>query len=145
MKLQKDEYEEPEINLTSLIDVVFLLLIFFMVSTTFERQALLRLDLPEASTAETESVPDIVEFIVTDDGRLFVGDDELVDERQATVQAAIAQRLSENPEAVLVIRADAEAPHRLVVRVLDSAAAEGIRRVSIAAVEGEIGMTGPRR
>ena len=137
MKLQKDEYEEPEINLTSLIDVVFLLLIFFMVSTTFERQALLRLDLPEASTAETESVPDIVEFIVTDDGRLFVGDDELVDPRQATVQAAIAQRFSENPEAVLVIRADAEAPHRLVVRVLDSAAAEGIRRVSIAAVEGE--------
>jgi len=138
MKLQKDEYEEPEINLTSLIDVVFLLLIFFMVSTTFERQALLRLDLPEASTAETESVPDIVEFIVTDDGRLFVGDDELVDERQATVQAAIAQRFTENPEAVLVIRADAEAPHRLVVRVLDSAAAEGIRRVSIAAVEGEM-------
>ncbi|MDZ7789829.1 MAG: biopolymer transporter ExbD [Xanthomonadales bacterium] len=136
MKLQKDEYEEPEINLTSLIDVVFLLLIFFMVSTTFERQALLRLDLPEASTAETESVPEIVEFIVTDDGRLFVGDDELVDQRQATVQAAIAQRFSENPKAVLVIRADAEAPHRLVVRVLDSAAAEGIRRVSIAAVEG---------
>ncbi len=137
MKLQKEEYEEPEINLTSLIDVVFLLLIFFMVSTTFERQALLRLDLPEASTAETESVPEIVEFIVTDDGRLFVGDDQLVDERKATVQAAIAERFRENPEAVLVIRADAEAPHRLVVRVLDSAAAEGIRRVSIAAVEGE--------
>ncbi|WP_376690997.1 ExbD/TolR family protein [Wenzhouxiangella sp. EGI_FJ10409] len=135
MKLQKEEYEEPEINLTSLIDVVFLLLIFFMVSTTFERQSLLRLDLPEASTAETESVPDVVEFIVTDDGRLFVGDEELVDERQATVQAAIAQRFRDNPEAVLVIRADAEAPHRLVVRVLDSAAAEGIRRVSIAAVE----------
>lgn len=137
MKLQKEEYEEPEINLTSLIDVVFLLLIFFMVSTTFERQALLRLDLPEASTAETESVPEIVEFVVTDDGRLFVDDEELVDQRQATVQAAIAQRFGENPEAVLVIRADAEAPHRLVVRVLDSAAAEGIRRVSIAAVESE--------
>ena len=137
MTLQQEEYEEPEINLTSLIDVVFLLLIFFMVSTTFERQALLRLDLPEASTAETEAVPEIVEFIITDDGRLFVGDQELVDERQATVQAAIAQRFSENPDAVLVVRADAEAPHRLVVRVLDSAAAEGIRRVSIAAVEGE--------
>ncbi|NBD95926.1 MAG: biopolymer transporter ExbD [Gammaproteobacteria bacterium] len=138
MRLQQEEREEePEINLTSLIDVVFLLLIFFMVSTTFERQALLRLDLPEASTAETESVPDIVEFIVTDDGRLFVGDQELVDQRQATVQAAIAQRFRESPEAVLVVRADGEAPHRLVVRVLDSAAAEGIRRVSIAAVEGD--------
>jgi len=138
MKLQREEHEdEPEINLTSLIDVVFLLLIFFMVSTTFERQALLRLDLPEASTAESEAVPEIVEFIVTDDGRLFVGDQQLVDPRQATVQAAIAQRFRENPEAVLVVRADAEAPHRLVVRVLDSAAAEGIRRVSIAALDGE--------
>lgn len=140
MKLQQEEREEePEINLTSLIDVVFLLLIFFMVSTTFERQALLRLNLPEASTAETENVPEIVEFIVTEDGRLFVGDQELVDQRQATVQAAIAQRFRDNPEAVLVVRADGEAPHRLVVRVLDSAAAEGIRRVSIAAVEGDSG------
>lgn len=137
MKLQQEEHEEPEINLTSLIDVVFLLLIFFMVSTTFERQALLRLNLPEASTAETETVPEIVEFIVTEDGRLFIGDQELVDTRQATVQAAIAERFGDNPEAVLVIRADGEAPHRLVVRVLDSAAAEGIRRVSIATVEGE--------
>ncbi|RFF28236.1 MULTISPECIES: biopolymer transporter ExbD [unclassified Wenzhouxiangella] len=138
MKLQHhEENEEPEINLTSLIDVVFLLLIFFMVSTTFERQALLRLNLPEASTAESETVPEMVEFIVTDEGRLFVGDQELVDTRQATVQAAIAERFGENPEAVLVVRADGEAPHRLVVRVLDSAAAEGIRRVSIAAVEGE--------
>ncbi|NEZ03896.1 biopolymer transporter ExbD [Wenzhouxiangella sp. XN201] len=137
MKLLQEEREEPEINLTSLIDVVFLLLIFFMVSTTFERQALLRLDLPEASTAESETVPELVEFIVTEDGRLFVGDQELVDQRQATVQAAIARRFAEDPDSVLVIRADAEAPHRLVVRVLDSAAAEGIRRVSIAALEGE--------
>lgn len=141
MKLQQEEHEEPEINLTSLIDVVFLLLIFFMVSTTFERQALLRLELPEASTAETETLPEIVEFIVTDDGRLFIGDQdgdqELVDARQATVQAAIAQRFRDKPDAALVVRADGEAPHRLVVRVLDSAAAEGIRQVKIAAIEGE--------
>lgn len=137
MKLQPEEREEPEVNLTSLIDVVFLLLIFFMVSTTFERQALLRLDLPEASTAEAESVPDMVEFIITEDGRLFVGEQELVDQRRVTVQAAIAERFRQLPDAVLVVRADAEAPHRLVVRVLDSAAAEGIRRVSIAAIEGE--------
>lgn len=137
MKLQQEEREEPEINLTSLIDVVFLLLIFFMVSTTFERQALLELSLPEASTADSEAVPEVVEFVVTDDGRLFAGDRELVDQRQATVQAAIAERFADNPDAALVIRADAEAPHRLVVRVLDSAAAEGIRRVSIAAIEGD--------
>src|SRR5699024_2389115 len=137
MKLQQEEREEPEDNLTSLIDVVFLLLIFFMVSTTFERQALLRLDLHEASTAEAESIPEVVEYMITDDGRLFVGEQELVDQRRTTVRAAIVRRFAENPEAVLVVRADAEAPHRLVVRVLDSAAAEGIERVSIAAIEEE--------
>jgi biopolymer transport protein ExbD len=137
MKFQQEEFDEPEINLTSLIDVVFLLLIFFMVSTTFERQALLRLDLPEASTAETESLPEVVEFIITDDGRLFVGEQELVDDRPATVRAALSERFDSGSETPLVVRADAEAPHRLVVRVLDAAAAEGIRRVSIAAIEDD--------
>lgn len=135
MKLQNEDFEEPEINLTSLIDVVFLLLIFFMVSTTFEQHAMLRLDLPEAQTAESESVPDVVELIITDEGRLYVGERALVDDRRATLQAAIAEQFEANPDAVLVIRADGEAPHRLVVRALDSAAAEGINRVSIATVE----------
>lgn len=135
MKLYDEDREEPEINLTSLIDVVFLLLIFFMVSTTFERQSLLRLDLPEAATAETESVPNVIELVITDDGRMFIDDRMLADDRRATVQAAIVERFADNPEATLVIRADAEAPHRLVVRALDAAAAEGIRRLTIAAVE----------
>jgi biopolymer transport protein ExbD len=135
MKLYDEDREEPEINLTSLIDVVFLLLIFFMVSTTFERHSLLRLDLPEAATAETETVPNVIELVITDDGRMFIGDSMLADDRRATVQAAIVERFADNPEATLVIRADAEAPHRLVVRALDAAAAEGIRRLTIAAVE----------
>ena len=135
MKLYHEDREEPEINLTSLIDVVFLLLIFFMVSTTFERHALLRLDLPEAATAETETVPNIIEMVITEDGRLFIDDQMLADDTRSTVQAAIVERFANNPEATLVVRADAEAPHRLVVRVLDAAAAEGIRRLTIATVE----------
>lgn len=135
MKIYEEDQEEPEINLTSLIDVVFLLLIFFMVSTTFERHSLLRLDLPEAATAETETLPNVIELVITDDGRMFIGDSMLADDRRATVQAAIVESFADNPDATLVIRADAEAPHRLVVRALDAAAAEGIRRLTIAAVE----------
>jgi biopolymer transport protein ExbD len=135
MKLFDEDREEPEINLTSLIDVVFLLLIFFMVSTTFERHSLLRLDLPEAATAETETLPNTIEFVITDDARMFIDDNLLADDRRATVQAAIVQAFADNPDATLVIRADAEAPHRLVVRILDAAAAEGIRRLTIAAVD----------
>jgi biopolymer transport protein ExbD len=135
MKLYDEEREEPEINLTSLIDVVFLLLIFFMVSTTFDRQSVLSLELPEAGTAQTEAVPNMVELVITDDGRMFINDNQLADDRPATVQAAIAEQFAANADATLVIRADAEAPHRLVVRVLDAAAAEGIQRLTIAAVE----------
>ena len=137
MKLTDEEREEPEVNLTSLIDVVFLLLIFFMVTTSFDRHSLLRLDLPEATTAESETVPNRIELVITNDGRLFLGDRQLVDDRRATLQAALAEAFGENPEAVLVIRADGDAPHRLVVRSLDAASAEGIRRLTIAAVEPE--------
>lgn len=135
MKLLEEQSDEPEINLTSLIDVVFLLLIFFMVSTTFEQHAVLELDLPEASTAEADNTPDIIELVITDDGLVYIGEEQLVDDRRATMQAAIADQFEETPEGILVIRADAEAPHRLVVRALDAASAEGVNRVSIAAVE----------
>ncbi len=135
MKLLEEEREEPEINLTSLIDVVFLLLIFFMVSTTFEREALLRLDLPEASTAVSDPDPNLVEVVIVADGRLFIAEQQLADDRLTTLRAGLQEAFRDRPEATLVVRADAEAPHRLVVRVLDAAAAEGLRRVSIAAIE----------
>ncbi|MEE4297140.1 MAG: biopolymer transporter ExbD [Wenzhouxiangella sp.] len=134
MRLQDEEREEPEINLTSLIDVVFLLLIFFMVSTTFDRQALLRLELPEATTSEADSVPQFIEVTVTDDGRIFIDDELLTENTQAAVRAVLAERRRQNPEIPLVVRADESAAHGLVVTVLDSAAAEGMNRVGIATI-----------
>ena len=135
MDLQSEQDEEPEVNITSLIDVVFLLLIFFMVSATFERQALLRVELPEAATAETERVPERIELVITETGDYFVGERMLADQERRTLQLALSQAFSENPDAVLVIRADAAARHRLVVRAMDAAAAEGISRLTIATVE----------
>ncbi|MBS3744190.1 MAG: biopolymer transporter ExbD [Wenzhouxiangellaceae bacterium] len=135
MRLQTEQDEEPEINLTSLIDVVFLLLIFFMVSATFERQALLRVELPEASTAERESLPERVELVITETGDYFVGDNMLADQRRATLRLALSQAFAERPDALLVIRADTLADHGLVVRAMDAASAEGISRLTIATVE----------
>lgn len=135
MRLQTEQDEEPEINLTSLIDVVFLLLIFFMVSATFERQALLRVELPEASTAERESLPERVELVITETGDYFVGDNMLADQRRATLRLALSQAFAERPHALLVIRADTLADHGLVVRAMDAASAEGISRLTIATVE----------
>lgn len=135
MRLQAEQDEEPEINLTSLIDVVFLLLIFFMVSATFERQALLRVELPEAATAERETVPEKVELVITETGDYFVGENMLADQRKATLQLALSEAFAARPEALLVIRADARAEHWLVVRAMDAAAAQGISRLTIATVE----------
>lgn len=132
MRLQDEEREEPEINLTSLIDVVFLLLIFFMVSTTFDRQALLRLELPEAATSEAQSVPQFIEITVTDDGRIFIDDELLTENTQTAIRAVLAERRNQNTDIPLVIRADENAAHGLVVTVLDAAAAEGMDRVGIA-------------
>ena len=135
MKLQIEQDEEPEINLTSLIDIVFLLLIFFMVSATFERQALLRVQLPEASTSETETLPERVELVITESGDYFIGDDMLVDTRRETLRLVLGEHFAEQPDGVLVIRADEMASHGLVVRAMDAAAAEGITRLTIATVE----------
>jgi len=135
MRLQTEQDEEPEINLTSLIDVVFLLLIFFMVSATFERQALLRVELPEAATSERESLPDRIELVVTETGDYFVGDNMLVDQRRDTLRLALSEAFEGRPEALLVIRADSQAQHGLVVRAMDAASAEGITKLTIATAE----------
>ncbi len=134
MQLQTEQDEEPEINLTSLIDVVFLLLIFFMVSATFERQALLRVVLPEASTSRQESVPERIDLVITETGDYFLGEQMLADTRKPTLELALRQAFEADPDAALVIRADAAARHELVVRALDAAAAQGISRLSIATV-----------
>ncbi len=138
MRLQNDDFEEqPEINLTSLIDVVFLLLIFFMVSTTFERQTLLRVDLPEAATAETEEQPRQIELIITDDGQMYLDDQMLVDTSKGTIAAAFQQAFDSRPDAALIIRADTDAPHGLVVRAMDVATERGITRLGIATMPSE--------
>ncbi len=145
MQLQDQQTEEPEINLTSLIDVVFLLLIFFMVSATFERQALLRVQLPEAATAEREQLPEKVELVITDSGDYFVGDNLLADQRRATIQLALSRAFAGRDDPVLVIRADAAAQHRLVVRAMDAAAAEGITRLTIATTSSMVDEDGAGR
>ena len=84
MRLSSTRPEDPEINMTSLIDVVFLLLIFFMVSTTFERQAVLKVDLPEAkNVAVPEDQPNSFELVIDPNGLYYLNDRQLVDDPAA--------------------------------------------------------------
>lgn len=133
MQLRTKKSEEPEISLTSLIDVVFLLLIFFMVSTTFERQAVLKIDLPEASTvSHPENQPDSFELVIDPKGQYYLNDRQLVDGRPSTLRAAFIEAAGEDRDIPIILRADAETPHHFVVTAMDVAAQLGFTRLSIA-------------
>lgn len=133
MNLKPKIKQDPEINLTSLIDVVFLLLIFFMVSTTFERQAALRIDLPEASVAPLQS-EDVkrVELIIDDRGRMYLNDRQLLDNTPATIEAALLELAGDNRDLPVTLRADAMTPHHFVVTAMDVTGRLGFSRLSIA-------------
>jgi biopolymer transport protein ExbD len=133
MNLKPRTRPDPEINLTSLIDVVFLLLIFFMVSTTFERQAALRIDLPEASVAPAPQ-EDVkrVELIIDSDGRMYLNDRQLADNEPETIEAALLELTGETRDVPVLLRADAMTPHHYVVRAMDVTGRLGFTRLSIA-------------
>lgn len=133
MRLQNHAKEEPNVDLTSLIDVVFLLLIFFMVSTTFERESVLKVDLPEASAvADREELPDSMELVIDGEGRMFLNDQRLLDSNANTIRAAMEQLAGENRDLPLILRADRLTPHHFVVTVMDVAAQMGFINLSIA-------------
>lgn len=133
MKLQHRSAEEPTVDLTSLIDVVFLLLLFFMVSTTFERQAFLQVELPEASAVEDrQELPGMLEFVIDRDGRMYLNDRRLQDSGEAAVRAAMQEAAGNDRTIPLVLRADRMTAHHHVVTVMDVAAQLGFTNLSIA-------------
>ncbi|PSJ21544.1 biopolymer transporter ExbD [Halomonas sp. ND22Bw] len=128
MRVPRRRREAVEVNLTPLIDVVFLLLIFFMVSTTFETRQALELVLPESETGvAAEASP--VTVVVTPEGAYRLGDRALA---PGALEAALAEAAPRAREHGLVVEADGRAAHADVVRVLDRAGALDIRRVRIA-------------
>ena len=133
MRLQYHTTEEPSVDLTSLIDVVFLLLIFFMVSTTFERQALLKVDLPEASEVEDRAdLPESLELVIDSEGRMYLNDMRLVDSTEQTIRAAIQEAVGDDRTLPLILRADRLTAHHHVVTAMDVAAQLGFQNLSIA-------------
>ncbi|MEM1153120.1 MAG: biopolymer transporter ExbD [Pseudomonadota bacterium] len=131
MKFRRQQNEEVGINLTPLIDVVFLLLIFFMVSTTFTRETQLSIDLPEAEGTAKETVEEQIEILVDEAGNYRVNGQGLVDNRMRTLQAAIYKVSSGDTALPMVITADADAAHQHVVRAMDAAGQMGFVHLSI--------------
>jgi biopolymer transport protein ExbD len=132
MNLQPEDEDEPEVNLTPLIDVVFLLLIFFMVSTTFEHQSRIQIELPEASVEATLPDSESLEIIIDVQGRYFIGDQQVVNTRLKTLKGAIRKAIGEREEIPVTIRADANTPHQAVIRALDATSQLGLVHISLA-------------
>ncbi|MBL1432526.1 MAG: biopolymer transporter ExbD [Gammaproteobacteria bacterium] len=130
MNLRPRGTNEPDVNLTPLIDVVFLLLIFFMVSTTFNRESEIQIDLPESSEHAIESTADAIEITIDVDGEYFVNKQRLVNTQVATLKRALGDAIAgrKNPPVTLV--ADANTPYQAVVTAMDVAAQLGISRLS---------------
>ncbi len=135
MKFRRQSREELNVNLTPLIDVVFLLLIFFMVSTTFTRETQLSVDLPEATGLARDEVDQQVEILIDESGEYRVNGRPLVDQRVRTLQAAIYEITNGDTTMPLVISADAQAAHQSVVRAMDAAGQMGFSRLSIASIQ----------
>ena len=140
MKFSVPETEEVSINLTPLIDIVFLLLIFFMVSTTFQRETELEIALPEAS-AETSSEPAVSALILEIDATGAYRLSSQQSGKSSDFASVNIEQLSEmlkglsvkNDTATLVIKADAKTPHQAVVQALDAARKANLTRVKFAA------------
>ena len=143
MKFSRSPQEEVTINLTPLIDIVFLLLIFFMVSTTFSKESQLRIRLPDASPdAEVEQRPSRLVVAITASGDYSIrGPNEstglhlLSRERSVLAQAmakakAKAKVAQGTDDLVVVIRADRKTPHEAVVRAMDVARKLGLVRIT---------------
>jgi biopolymer transport protein ExbD len=133
MKLSLRPRTQPEVNLTSLIDVVLLLLIFFMVSTSFVKQSQITISLPQAdSAAVVEEVPDQIDIMITETGSFLVNGRELINSRVETIRNALQKVSGGNSNLPFTISADANARHQDVVTAMDVAGRLGFTRISIA-------------
>jgi biopolymer transport protein ExbD len=135
LKFRRQQLEEVNVNLTPLIDVVFLLLIFFMVSTTFTKETHLSIDLPEASGEGSADAAEMIEILINESGEYTINAQRLVDRKLGTLKSAI-QRVSEGDTSLpMVITADAQTPHQAVVRAMDAAGQMGFVHLSITTIK----------
>lgn len=117
---------ELELNITPLIDVVFLLLIFFMVSTTFQRESEITIELPESSGDVAKTEKKVIEISIDNQGRYFVNQRQIKDSNIKTLKKAISITRGETKEPKLIISADKMTPHQSVVRAMDAARQLGL-------------------
>ncbi len=129
--------EELDVNVTPLIDVVFLLLIFFMVSTTFDRQSELNIELPEASGEISESEKVEIEILIGATGKFSINGHETINTHIDTLLGALREAAGDDNEPRIIITADKDTTHQSVMTAMDAARQMGFIHITFSAVKPE--------
>lgn len=131
MRFRPSRDDEPELNLIPLIDVLLMALIFLVVTTSFSKEAQLRIRLPEGA-AEVKPEGATLRVSIDTTGQYYVNDQQLLNTAPETLRQVMARAAGDRKDPLVVIAADGKAPHEAVVRVLDSARRLGFTHVSFA-------------
>lgn len=133
MRIRDDRaHDEPEINLVPLIDVILVLIIFFVITTTFDARSTLQLQLPSATGEPAGDQTKSLSVLINAEGRYFVGDQELLRTDIDALKQALEVAGGSDRARPVLLRADARTPHQSVVTALDALGQLGFRRISIA-------------
>lgn len=133
MNFQRDHRrDEPEINLIPLIDVLLVILIFLMVTTTYARFSELKINLPTSGAEQTPNKPKQIEVIVDANGHYQINDTLLTQVTPEALANSLKQAAGNDNDPVLVINADAKATHQSVINVMEAARQVGMSRITFA-------------
>ena len=133
MNFGRPRSNEPEINLIAFIDVLLVVLIFLMLSTTYGRLTQIELKQPTADTAQQQEKPNEIRVIVSSDGRYMVQKKAVDGTDIQAIGLALAAAAKETANPLVVISADARASHQSVIQVLEAAQTTGLQQVTFTA------------
>ena len=126
------ELDEPEINLVSLIDVLFCLILFLVLTTSFNQRAALKLQLPQAQAGVVPDAGKPLIVLIDVDGKFFVGNDEVLKTDVGSLKEAIVRVAGADRNQSVILRADARTPHQAVVTAMDALGQLGFAKLAIA-------------
>lgn len=129
MKFQRKNKAKLSLDMTPLIDVIFLLLIFFMISTTFIETDQIPVVLPEVATASEQKIKSPLELTLNDKNQIFIGKQRVY---WKSLKKTIAKKVKRHAYKSAVLRADGEVKHKMVVRLMDNLKQSGIQKISVA-------------
>src|SRR3954453_8679262 len=125
--------EDPEINLVPMIDVLLVILIFLMITTTYSKFSELEINLPEAASGKPAEHINVIDVGITATGNYLVNGAALKHTGRESLSNALREAAGDRPDPVIVIHADAEATHQSVVRVMEAARLSGYHHITFSA------------